>query len=430
VTRRVLIVSYFFPPHPSVASLRLRGLARYLGEFGWEPVVLTATHPQAPRQEPCRVVRAHDPGELSVLLKQRLGLARDRSFQEQLGVPESLRSRRRSWAKRLFLRAKGLVIYPDDMRPWGGYAKQAGEELLARERFDAILSSSGPATVNRVARHLRERTRTPWLADFRDLWTQKHDYAHGGLRRRIERRLELKTLAGADRLVTVSGPLAEQLAQLHRKPVEVIPNGFDPDELAPPGIEPAPGFRILYSGSLYQGAMDPLPLLRAWGRLRAQGGLRDARLDVYGDAPPWLGHDVVRHGLGDVVTLHNRVSRAEVLELQRRARMLLLLGWRDRSQRGITTGKVFEYLAAGRPILAIDCARGDTIDALLRETGAGWSCADEGELERRLLTAYGEWGTLGDVQWSPQPAAIDGYSHRSMARRFAAELDQLVLSSS
>ena len=119
-----------------------------------------------------------------------------------------------------------------------------------------------------------------------------------------------------------------------------------------------------------------------------------------------------------------------MLQREREAQLLLLLGWRDRSQRGVMTGKLFEYLAAGRPILAWDSATGDVVDALLRETGAGWNCADPGQLEATLRTTYADYAQAGQVRWEPAAAAIDAYSHRAMARRFAEALDQLVAASS
>jgi hypothetical protein len=388
---------------------------------------LTATREAVdPARDEGRVVRALDPGETSVLLKRRLGLSASRSFQSQLGVPSQLSERRRPLVGALFGRLKGLLVYPDDMRPWRPHAVREGLELLARERFHAILSSSGPPTVNLVARALQERSGLPWVADFRDLWTQKHDYPYGGLRRRWERRLELKTLRSASSLVTVSDPLAQAFSRLHRRPVEVIPNGFDPAERG--GGDPVGSrFRIVYTGSLYQGRMDPTPVLHALAELTSSGAMDRELVEVlvFGDDPAWLRQEVSQLGLDGVVSLRGRLPREQVLEQQRAAQLLLLLGWGDPGQRGITTGKVFEYLAAERPILCLGRTRGDVVEALLEETAAGAYCSTGEELQAALLEAYREFVDRGQVAYRGDAEAVARYGHDRMAQRFAQVLDQV-----
>jgi hypothetical protein len=187
--KRVLIITYYFPPRPGVASLRLRGLAKYLPEFGWEPVILTAALPGTPDKR-FHVVQTHYPGDATALLKKRWGLSSNKGFQEQVGIPIMTRERRNSISSKLTRFHRGIFIYPDDQKKWNPYAIKKGLKILQDGNVIALISSSGPATTHLIAKELKEKTGIPWIADLRDLWTQNHYYPYGMLRKWFERRLE------------------------------------------------------------------------------------------------------------------------------------------------------------------------------------------------------------------------------------------------
>jgi len=265
MTKRVLIITYYFPPRPSVASLRLKGLAKYLPEFGWKPVILTAALPVEPDPR-FKVIQTPYPGDVSHRFKKRLHLQPDKGFQEQVGVPLAIRGVKGSLTSKVITFIKGIIAYPDEQKAWLPFAVDSGHELLHKEKFDAILSSSGPVTCHLIAKELKRKHKVPWIADLRDLWTQNHYYPYGIIRKWFERRLELKTLNEADALVTVSEPLAKDLGLLHHKKlVCAIPNGFDPDEMGSAPLTKE--FTITYTGQLYQGKQDPSLLLRALAEL-------------------------------------------------------------------------------------------------------------------------------------------------------------------
>lgn len=424
--RRVLVISYYFPPRPGVASLRLRGLAKYLPEYGWEPVILTAVLPGEP-EGGFRVIQTFYPGDATACWKRRLGLVGDKGFQEQIGVPRALRESRTSLTSRIVNVIKAVIAYPDEQKGWYPFALRAGQDLLKRERFDALLSSSGPVTCHLIARELKARHGLPWIADLRDLWTQNHYYPYGSLRLMFERKLEVKTLSSADALVTVSKPLAEKLQSLHRsKPVFAIRNGYDPDEMG--SVTPTREFTITYTGQFYyQGRQDPLPLLQALAELISEEKINrcDVRVRFYGPVEYWLEQGVKLYQLEDIVILHPFVPREDALARQRESQVLLLLNWDHPEEVGVYTGKVFEYLAAQRPILAIGGPKG-VVAELLEETGAGVHVSSYEELKRVLAQLYDEYKAYGQVPYHGNKERIARYSHREMAHKFAAVLDSVV----
>ncbi len=426
VTRRVLLIAYHFPPRQSIASVRLGGLAKYLPEFGWQPIVLTPALPSPPDPR-FRIIETPYPGDASARLKRRLGLSAGKRLQRESALPATAQGERRSLRGTLIRAVQSVIAYPDEERAWRHIAVKAGARTLRDYKCDAIVSSSSPVTAHLIARDLKARTGLPWIADLRDLWTQNHYYRFGSLRRMAERRLEHRVLSAADSLVTVSAPLAEKLSLMHSHTRALsIPNGFDLDEVSGQ-VTADREFSIVYTGHLYEGRMDPSPLFRALSDLIDDGTVDASRLHVrfFGDSPPWLRSAAERHGLGAQVELHGVVPRDEALQRQRSAQLLLLLNWDDPREAGIYTGKVFEYLAARRPILAVGGPKG-VVSELLEETGAGRHVAGLEELKSVLLEAYGDYADSGGVRYSGIEVELAKHSQRVMAAGFAELLDGVV----
>jgi glycosyltransferase involved in cell wall biosynthesis len=193
----------------------------------------------------------------------------------------------------------------------------------------------------------------------------------------LERYIETKTLSRAAVLVTVSEPLKCKLQQLHNKPVAVVLNGYDPADYPNYTTEPSSHLplRIVYTGRIYPGKQDPTPLLSALERLLQSGriSMSEVRVDFYGPNPHAM-HGVAKHFpiVRPMLRIHGEVSHTEALALQTAADALLLLAWTNPHEKSLYTGKVFEYLGARRPILAIG-PRGGVLDELFEETRPGFS---------------------------------------------------------
>jgi glycosyltransferase involved in cell wall biosynthesis len=270
------------------------------------------------------------------------------------------------------------------------------------------------------------RSGLPWIADLRDLWSDDRNSLAPGWRRRLDRRLELRTFRGASALVTVSEPLARALRGLHPAlPVRTILNGFDPEEV---GLADrlTSDFTLTHTGTFYQGRRDPTLLFEALARMLADGRLPRARVRVrlYARHESWVAALVRRHGLDDLVELREWTARREALRAQQESQVLLLLHWGGPREEGVFTGKVFEYLAARRPVLMIGGGTGVLSD-LLDRTGAGVHVTDRAGLERQLEAWWREFAATGSVAWRGREELVEPFSHRRMAREFAALLDEV-----
>jgi hypothetical protein len=426
---KVLIITYHFPPRPTVASLRPMGLAKYLPEFGWEAIILTAALPGSPDPQFEVVETQHRDSSALGWGKRLFKLDTEQTVMAQIAqLKKKLRIRsERSPLDSLLTAIGEITAYPDPQKGWRAYAIEAGKNILRQENIKALISTSPPVTCHIIAKSLKDQFKSPWIADFRDLWTQNYYYPYSPLRRMRETRLELKTLSAADALVAISRPAADDLRSLHKeKPMHSIPNGFDPDE-----VNTTPGnltdkFTITYTGNLYPVKRSPAPLFVALGDLITEGSMdaSDVEVRFYGPEAGWIDKQAERYRLTGIVRQLGTIPREIALKKQRESQLLLLLKWNDSRQKGAYSGKIFEYLAARRPILAIGGFH-DVVSELLDETKAGICGQTSEDIKALLLRLYQEYKSTGVVTYTGDETETSKYSHQEMARRFAQVLDNV-----
>lgn len=416
------MITYAFPPRPGVASVRMGGLAKYLPRFGWDPTFVTVELPGDP-DEKFRVIQTPDPGDVTEKLKRTLRLNPKEGLQKQLGVPDRISNAKKPITGKITKRIEGWISYPDKRRPWLPVAWKALRELLSQEEFQALISTSPTPVTHLIARKVRDEFGIPWVADFRDLWTGNHYYSYGPVRKFLDRRLELRTMARASALVTVSEPLGRSLRKMHKSvPVFSIPNGFDPDAMGD-NILPDE-FTITYTGYLYLGKRDPELLFKVVRDLLNENRIQEnLRIKFYGEKFIWVEDLIQKYQLEDYVYQYGVVDRADALKEQRSSQILLSLNWDNPLEEGVYTGKIFDYLAAKRPILALGGPEGVVSD-LLQETNAGLHVRTEAELKRAILAWYEEFQQNGSVSYSGNQQ-IHNFSHVKMAERFSKVLNEV-----
>jgi hypothetical protein len=421
--KKVLLITYYFPPMPSIGAIRPGGLAKYLPMYGWEPIILTSLLPGEPNPQ-FRIIQTQD-DDITKLWKTRLGLNPQKTLNENFNI--SRQKQKMSWLDKIASLPYDIITYPDVRKGWYTSAIQAGDKLLQNEQIDAILSSSAPIISHIIAKTLAEKYHIPWIADLRDLWTQDHYYSHCNLRRIIDRRLEIQTLGQANALVTVSKPLAKDLSCLHTDiPIYDIPNGYDPDDAVFDSPKLTNKFTITYTGGLMEGKRDPALLFEALRKLITDGIVDPNHIEVrfFGPQDRWLIKEIKKFNLDDVVKVFKSIPRDCALHRQRESHLLLLLLWDNPKEIGVFTGKIFEYLASKRPILALNGPKNSVVKDLLEETRTGHYITSRADLEMVLSKYYLEY-----LQYSMTPStdtcAISKYSQVEMARKFSEILNKI-----
>jgi glycosyltransferase involved in cell wall biosynthesis len=415
--RNVLIIAHLFH-----ASPRIPGLVKYLPRFGWQPIILTVPLGENPSSH-------FGPPD---------DFRKNNKVVETFGYSSSYGKKRLTSKKyskirhilKLFYRYyREIAQYPDSEIGWKPFAIEAAQTLFDHEKIDAVISCSSPVTVHMIARELTNDHDVPWIADFRDLWTQNHNYQYSSLRKMFERRLEIKTLAPADALVTVSPLWTRKLQMLHKgKEAHTITNGFDPEKMNNGRAKLTSKFTITYTGQIYKENQDPTRILVALRDLLSQGAMDPKEIEVrfYGPEDEQLSAQIERLGLSRIVKQLGVVSREASLEKQRESQVLLLFDWEDPAEKGVIPGKIFEYFAALRPILATGGFSGNVVETLLNETGAGKQCMTDEDIKKVLLELYSEYKAKGVVEYAGEVEKIKKYSYFEMARKFAEILDNLI----
>lgn len=421
---RILLIAFYYPPVETVGSVRPAALAKYLPRFGWEPIVLAPKVQGAYRQS--KLVIETEYQDVLEDWKARLRLDRKLGVHEQLGLPLAKKPGSAPPHTRLLNFVKYLLTYPDPCKGWIPSALETLHQI-SRQDLDiaAIVTTSPPISSHLIGRQARNILGCPWIADFRDLWTQNlgaHNF------QQLQVGLEKRTLKDADALVTVSEPWTRRLQEHHPdKRIYTVTNGFDPDDYCSPPPALTRDFSITYTGKLYAGQRDPTLLFEVVRDLINEKTIPASALCIrfYGLVEPWLSILVEKHGLNRVVELNGPTPRAVVMEHQRESQVLLVLPWSDPSETGHHSAKLFEYLAAARPILAVGGSLGVLTQAL-QETRAGVHAISKEQVREFLLTSYGEFRKNGCVSYSGDRQAIGRYSHPEMARSFAEILDAVV----
>ena len=382
---KILIIAVYFPPQNSVASLRPYSWAKYWSRAGHNVTVLTTRKPDHPTNTvyPFTGFKVREV-EIPFFNRLRGTLGKGNTAK----VAASKNVVKASFLSSLLGRANKLIQFlqnrfgvlsycrmPDLTDLWVNPAFRA----VANEQWDLVVSTAWPYPVHQIAYRLRKNgLAKKWVADWRDIWIGNHLYAGLFPFTLIEKFYERHWMKKADFITTVSEPLADILRNRYGDKVSVIYNGFDPEDyenLPSEKAYPQDGvFRIVYTGSIYSGYQDPSPLFEAISRLKNEGRITPDRLQVifYGNNAD-MSALAKQFDISEYVQYGGFLPRQQALHYQRDADALLFLEFESKSLQGILTGKLFEYLFAGPPILAVGVGAGDSSAAVLRKTGRGES---------------------------------------------------------
>jgi len=408
--KKVLIIAHDFYRKEIISSIRVQGLANYLPEFGWEPVILTS---ESYRNQYLNNFKLIEIPYVNYKLDEY------NKYYKKFGIYYRLFNR--FWNE---LFAEPYDYYIDWLNP----VLDQLQFVFQNEHFDAIISTSPPETAHIIANNFKKIFDIPWIADLRDLWTGNHYYGYLWFRKIRERKLERETFAYANAMITVSEPLVKKLQELHpKKNIYCIPNGFDPI-LKCSNNTPTEKFSITYTGKIMSGILkkyrNPEPLFKAIKELIDHNLLdpNQISIDFFGSSPSWLKKEIIKFQLEEIVKIHGVISREDSIIKQRKSQILLLLTWNNPHEEGVLTGKIFDYFAAQRPILSIGHS-GGIISKILKTTQAGMHMSKHEDIKNQILHYYQEFLQQGFISYCGIQSEIDKYSHREMAGKFAQILN-------
>ena len=359
MSRAILLVAYFYPPCRDTGALRPASMAKWLRRLGHRVIVLTTSAYGVGGDE--EAVRTTDAQRWRARLHGRDRIDALYDSDTYAGRPHPL----------------SRLIVPEPLAlAWAPFARHRALRLHRERDFDCVITTSPPESAHGVGMALARRG-VPWVADVRDAWTFEplRPEFPTAAQRRLDRRLERRWLAAADVVACVSAPAAEDLRARGIAEPLLIRNGWDPelaatDGHAPTGLLDPARASLVYTGRFGSYGRDPRPLIDALARLAHDEPGAAARLELVVAGP--LTAEEARLLATDVsparIVAVGSLERERALALQREADALLLLTQPTRSQ--LLNIKLFEYLAAGRPILALagDTEAGRVVEGIGGET--------------------------------------------------------------
>ncbi|WP_236636905.1 glycosyltransferase [Sinomicrobium soli] len=419
---KVLVITYYWPPAGGPGVQRWLKFVKYLPDFGVEPVVYVPENPSYPVVDssfekevpPGMEVLKHPVFEPYAFASWFSGRKKTREISS--GV---IADKKQSFAEKLMLWVRGNFFIPDARVFWVKPSVRFLKSYLEKENIRVIITTGPPHSLHLIGMRLKKQCGVHWIADFRDPWTtigyhRKLKLSHYARKR--HEALEKEVLHTADRVVATSFTTADEFREKSGRAVEVITNGYDPTYTG--AVVPDETFTIAHIGSLLT-ERNPVMLWEALAELASEHKDLAANLvlKLAGTVSPEVTDTIRRCGLEPYVRPEGYVSHEEALRLQRAASVLLLIEIDRPETRAIIPGKLFEYLDARRPVIAIG-PEGWDVTRIMEETGMGptYTYGQKEMVKTRIFRCYERFLRHKHAM---TPSGLQKYSRRSLANRMA-----------
>lgn len=429
--KKVLIITYYWPPSGGPGVQRVLKFAKYLPCFGWETAILTVKNGEYPAidetllndiQGNCTVYKTKS-AEPSALYKKFTGMnTRD-------SIPVStLAQNNVTWKQKLSNFVRLNLFIPDAKIGWIPYAVREGKKIIEKEQPDIIFSTSPPPTVHLIAAKLAEWSNLEWIADFRDPWTNIHylqQQSINSVSKLINKNLEKKIIERCTAATCVSNNFVDLLTTTKRHKFTVITNGFD-SEITRSASKNTGKFTILYIGGLASTRYYPdFVLLLA--KLLNNRQIDPARTEfqLVGSIDNGILEDIrekLKH-VPNIIKHTNYVTHPIALEYMHQANLLLLFLEKGKDYEGHIPGKLFEYLSTGNQILCIGNKEGDTAQ-IINKTNAGktFEPCEIDKIEYELISQFNCWNNNVREQ-EINTDEVNKYTRKKLTQKLAKLFD-------
>jgi hypothetical protein len=427
--KKVLIITYYWIPSGGAGVQRWVKFAKYLRQYGWEPIIYTPQNPEYPSID--HSFEKDIPADITVLktpIWEPYNVYRNLTGKKNQAINAGFISenKKQGWKDKLSIWIRGNFLIPDPRRFWIKPSVGFLSDYLKENPVDAIITTGPPHSMHLIGMGLKKNFPSlPWVADFRDPWTNIDFYKDLNLTwfaDKIHHKLEREVLQKADTVLVVSRGMEEEFAPMRPKKLQVITNGYDESDAQVGPLTLDGKFSISHIGTL-NAARNPRIVWKVLSEICAENVAfkNDLQIQLVGKVDFSVLEDIQSYGLQEQLLKIDYLSHSEAITKQNSSQVLMLLINQSGNAKGILTGKFFEYLAAKRPILAVGPTDGDAA-VVLNETGAGVMVdfADEQATKTAILNYYNQYkkGTLG-----VQSESVERFSRRSLTGELAGLLD-------
>lgn len=427
--KRALIVTYYWPPAGGPGVQRWLKFVKYFKEFGVEPIVYIPENPNYPLVD--ENFSAEIPSNVEVIkhpIKEPYRFAKFFSKKKTKQMSSGIIPKKDSSAiEKLMLYVRGNFFIPDARVGWVKPSVKYLSDYLENNDVDVVITTGPPHSLHLIGKQLKKELNVKWIADFRDPWTTIHYHKSLRLNKTSEKKhkaLEAAVLNTAD-VVTVTSPTTKkEFEEITNKPIEVITNGFDITEEV--NYNRDLKFSISHIGSLLS-ERNPKNLWYILAEIckKNTSFKKDLELKFAGAVSDEVKESLSEFNLDENSKFLGYVSHSEALKLQNESQVLLLVEINSAETRAIIPGKLFEYLAAKRPIIALGPYKSD-IEAIVDETKSGrfFDYSEDKELKNEILRLYKQYKT-GDLQVASE--GVDRFSRKQLTKQMSALIKDVSL---
>jgi glycosyltransferase involved in cell wall biosynthesis len=424
--KKVLIITYYWPPAGGPGVQRIVKYAKHLPEFGWTPIILTVENPSSPTWDESLL---KDISNKAIIYKTRTfepfnfyKRLTGRSKDENLPKDIIVKKPNEKFREKISRLIRANIFIPDARVGWIPFMVKQGMKIIRSEEPTVIFSTSPPHSVQLGAKKLAQKSGLPWIADFRDPWIEAYwesEIQRFSLINRLNKRFEKKVLKSADMVTTVSEGFVKLFSKKAENDYNVLYHGF---EFINTDVTKTEKFTILYIGNMskYQ---SPLPVLQAVQKLSSE--IKDkTELIIVGKVYEGFKELTKNYSSIKILT-HNYMPYHKAMEFSRTASLLLLINPLPVYGAELLPVKIYDYLALRKPILAMG-SKGGRLEELIIETKSGkiFEQNDVGEISDFIKTEYAKWDKIRYTLLSDDKI-LDKYRAKENVKKLVELLDSI-----
>ena len=427
--KKILIITYYWPPAGGPGVQRWLKFTKYLPEFGYEPHVYIPANPSYPITDET----------LAKDINPKVKIVKN-SIWEPYQIAEKLNPKNKSYKgghfekkesqsfmSKLSVFIRGNFFIPDARKFWIKPSIQFLKEYLDKEGIHTIVTSGPPHSMHLIGLGLKNlNPNLKWIADFRDPWTQISYHKELKLTSWAAKKhedLEYAVMTKANLVLATSYSDGENFKKIGAKNVEVITNGFE--QVKQETEKDQEFFHITYSGGLEM-LRNPFSLWKAIHELTKSNSSfkNDLKLNFYGSLADDVKQTIIDEDLSSNLIVHGYVSHQDSLNAINKANVLLLTNFDNVASKGIIPGKLFEYMATGNPILAVGPTDAD-VERILSKTKAGeyFNHQEVDNIKTMILNIYNQWLANPNVKFNTNEIEVQQFNRKNLTKQLVTAIE-------
>lgn len=420
--KKILIITYYFPPAGGPGVQRWLKFVKYLPDFGIQPIVYIPENPTYPIIDEGLLSEVSDK---AIIIKKKIiepyGLASVFSKNKTKKISSGIISnaRKQTRLEQLLIWIRGNLFIPDARVLWVKPSVRYLEKYIQENNIETIITSGPPHSLHLIGLHLKKNLTIKWIADFRDPWTtigyhkalRLSDYS-----KKKHKTLEKTVLNTADTIIVTSNTTKIEFQAITNKPIEVITNGFDVEKVEPQSLDEK--FTLAHIGSLLS-ERNPIILWQVLSELvkEVSDFSNHFQLKLIGTVSQEILDTLQRYNLNEFINYLGYVSHQEAIAHQRKSQVLLLVEINSEDTMSIIPGKLFEYMVSERPILAIG-PRGSDFAEIITTTNTG-VFFDYGEKDKLKSVILNYYNQFLEGKLKSNAVGLQQYSRKNLTEKLA-----------